>query len=39
MLGLHASGLLSFVFFWAIHLLVLNHGMESIKKFEVWAVL
>ncbi|PSA90506.1 allantoin permease [Bacillus atrophaeus] len=36
-LGLHASGLLSFVFFWAIHLLVLNHGMESIKKFEVWA--
>ncbi|MGG3572603.1 NCS1 family nucleobase:cation symporter-1 [Bacillus gobiensis] len=35
--GLHLSGLLSFIFFWAIHLLVLNHGMESIKKFEVWA--
>lgn len=36
-LGIHLSGLLSFVFFWAIHLLVLHHGMESIKRFEVWA--
>ncbi|WP_252606831.1 NCS1 family nucleobase:cation symporter-1 [Bacillus paralicheniformis] len=35
--GLHLSGLLSFVFFWGIHLLVLHHGMESIRKFEVWA--
>lgn len=37
LLGLHLSGLLSFIFFWGIHLLVLHHGMESIKKFEVWA--
>lgn len=35
--GLHLSGLLSFIFFWGIHLLVLHHGMDSIKKFEVWA--
>ncbi|WP_177233379.1 cytosine permease, partial [Bacillus licheniformis] len=27
--GLHLPGLLSFVFFWGIHLLVLHHGMES----------
>lgn len=36
-MGLHLSGMLSFLFFWAIHLLVLHHGMDSIKKFEVWA--
>jgi NCS1 family nucleobase:cation symporter-1 len=36
-LGLHLPGLLSFLFFWVIHLLVLKHGMESIKKFETWA--
>ncbi|WP_339075861.1 NCS1 family nucleobase:cation symporter-1 [Bacillus velezensis] len=35
--GLHLPGFLSFIFFWGIHLLVLRHGMESIKKFEVWA--
>ncbi|TWM92166.1 putative allantoin permease [Bacillus licheniformis] len=35
--GLHLPGLLSFVFFWGIHLLVLHHGMESIRRFEVWA--
>nr|MDH3136829.1 cytosine permease [Bacillus velezensis] len=32
-----SAGFLSFIFFWGIHLLVLRHGMESIKKFEVWA--
>ncbi|MGM9985946.1 MAG: NCS1 family nucleobase:cation symporter-1 [Bacillaceae bacterium] len=35
--GLHVSGMISFLLFWAIHLLVLHHGMESIKRFEAWA--
>lgn len=35
--GLHLSGMISFLLFWALHLFTLNHGMESIKKFEVFA--
>lgn len=37
LLGLHLPGLLSFLLFWGLNVLVLHHGMESIKKFEVWA--
>lgn len=37
LLGLHLPGLISFLLFWVLNVLVLHHGMESIKKFEVWA--
>ncbi|MGA9175014.1 MAG: cytosine permease, partial [Thermoactinomyces sp.] len=37
LLGLHLPGLISFFLFWVLNVLVLHHGMESIKKFEVWA--
>ncbi|WP_026691939.1 NCS1 family nucleobase:cation symporter-1 [Peribacillus kribbensis] len=35
-LGIDLPGLLSFLIFWSLHLLVLKSGMESLKKFQKW---
>jgi nucleobase:cation symporter-1, NCS1 family len=36
-IGINLPGLLSFIAFWALHFLVLKHGMESLKKFQAFA--
>ena len=36
-LGLHLSAMISFLLFWGLHLFILNHGMDSIRKFEIFA--
>jgi len=35
-LGIDIPGLLSFLIFWSLHLLVLKSGMESLKKVQKW---
>ncbi|MBB2482385.1 NCS1 family nucleobase:cation symporter-1 [Bacillus sp. APMAM] len=35
-LGIDLPGLLSFLIFWSLHLLVLKSGMESLKKVQKW---
>ncbi|CAM3724436.1 NCS1 family nucleobase:cation symporter-1 [Alicyclobacillus pomorum] len=37
LLGLSLPGLLSFLVFWLANVLFLNHGMESIRKMEIFA--
>jgi NCS1 family nucleobase:cation symporter-1 len=36
-LGMAANNWISFAIFWALHLIVINHGMARVKFFELWA--
>lgn len=36
-LGLSPLGWISFLVLWALQLLVINHGMESVRRFQNWA--
>ena len=36
-LGLSGLGWVCFIVVWALQLLVLQHGMETVRKFQVWA--